>query len=77
MSELIPCSDYEASTRTCKAGHVQIMPLCSGSIDRGCGKCGHIALLPQCLKEDPPAHLIRDDGMPIGWPHKKEPRHEA
>lgn len=72
--ELKACSDYDAATNSCKAGHVQLMPLCRGAQDHGCKNCGHINSIPQCLKEDPPAHLIRDDGLPIGWPHKQESR---
>lgn len=73
-TELKPCSDYNASTNTCKAGHVQLMPICRGVIESGCKNCGHISLIPQCLKEDPPAHLIRADGMPLLWPDKEQPQ---
>ncbi len=71
METLKPCSEYDSENNRCKSGHVQVMPLCRGVAERGCANCGHSALIPQCLKEDPPEHLIRDDGMPLGWPTKE------
>ena len=69
---LTPCADYDSAKNTCKAGHIQLMPLCRGVVERGCKNCGHVTNIPQCLKEDPPAHLIREDGLPLGWKKKRE-----
>lgn len=76
MSELIPCNEYESRTNSCRSGHMQIHPICRG-LTHGCPTCGVASTAPICMRDEVPAHLIREDGMPLGWPIKQvtgEPR---
>ena len=70
---LIPCTEYDATNNRCRSGHVRIHPICRG-VEHGCHNCG-IGNVPMCMLDDQPSHLIRKDGMPLGWP-TKEPGHE-
>ena len=72
MSELIPCIEYDSKTNTCKSGFVRIHPVCRGVLHhtKECSNCGHAKDIPMCMMEDQSKHLIREDGMPLGWPYK-------
>lgn len=62
------CSDYDSMKNSCRAGHVQLTGVCRGvEYSKGCNHCGYLPYLPQCLNEEPPKHLIREDGMPLLW----------
>jgi hypothetical protein len=39
----------------------------SGSFNCGAGD------VPMCMLDDQPSHLIREDGMPLGWPERLTP----
>lgn len=60
------CSQWDDKARRCMSGHIRTSPTCWGAANS--------KVVPQCLMDDPPQPLIRDDGMPLGWPEK---RHEA
>nr|WP_321144572.1 hypothetical protein [Pseudomonas extremaustralis]MDY7067816.1 hypothetical protein [Pseudomonas extremaustralis] len=69
MSERIPCSEYDAEKVRCLSGFPVLHSVCHGA-QSGCPTCGVPGIAPMCMREDLPAHLIRPDGMPIGWPNK-------
>lgn len=53
------CDGWDESARKCKHGFIATTPLCWGQV--------RPTTTPQCLMDDPPAHLTRDDGLPLGW----------
>lgn len=65
MSELTPCSEYDSTNNRCRSGHVRLHPICRGVVT-GCRSCG-AGNVPMCMMDDQPSHLIREDGMPLGW----------
>ena len=67
MSERIPCSQYEPSANKCQSGFPLIHAVCWGGLN-GCPACGRSDSSPMCMQEDPPSHLMRADGHPMGWP---------
>lgn len=75
MSQPIPCTEYCPETNTCASGWICNFSFCSGRgvAHSNCQRCGTIAErnLPHCMRDEPPSHLIREDGLPLGWP--KEP----
>lgn len=66
---LKPCSDYDNTSGTCKAGHVRTHPICRGVVT-GCRSCG-AGDVPMCMMDDQPAHLIKENGMPLLWPFQE------
>ena len=58
------CQSFVAGSQTCKDGFVQ-KAYCSGRA--GCLHCGHIAdsAVPDCLREEIPARLLRENGAPL------------
>lgn len=79
MTKPIPCAEYRSETNTCAAGWITAFSFCSGRgvarLQRStCQHCGSIdeRNLPHCMRDEPPAHLVRDDGLPIGWPIDNE-----
>lgn len=75
MSDLVPCSEYESANNRCRSGHVRLHPICRGVVT-GCRNCG-AGNVPMCMMDDQPSHLIRQDGMPLGWPIKATQRPTA
>lgn len=71
MSELTPCSEYDSRANKCRSGHMQLHPVCRG-VHGGCPTCGSTSTAPICMRDDVPPHLIRKDGMPLGWPIKEQ-----
>lgn len=67
MTERIPCSQYDATSHSCKSGHVRTHTVCWGG-NAECPTCGSSGEPPICMREDLPAHLISDNGMPRNWP---------
>ncbi len=72
MTEHTPCSQYDTTLNRCQSGHVRIHPTCWGG-DAGCPTCGTAGKPPMCMQDDLPAHLTRDNGLPLGWPSKVQP----
>lgn len=56
------CSEYDEGARKCRSGFPRIFPVCRGQDSD---------LIPYCMREEPPAHLTRDDGLPLGWPNRQ------
>lgn len=58
-----PCSSYKPGF-VCVDGFVQ-KPICHGSA--GCWSCGTVldATVPNCCKDELPAHWLNDDGTPF------------
>ena len=69
--KLEPCSEYDSKNHKCHSGHVRLHPICRG-IAHGCESCGK-GNVPMCMLDDQPPHLIREDGMPLGWPGSVAP----
>jgi hypothetical protein len=67
MPEIIPCVEYDPLNNRCISGFPVTHTICRGG-PAGCHACGTPGTMPMCMREDLPAHLMRDDGMPIGWP---------
>lgn len=72
MPERIPCVEYDAAAIRCNSGFPVLHSICHGG-PVGCHFCGVPGTMPMCLREDLPSHLMRDDGMPLGW-HDKSHR---
>lgn len=58
------CSQWDGSR--CKSGHIRTSLLCRGVAPGS---------KPQCLENDPPAHLITESGLPLAA-HIREVRHD-
>ncbi|MGJ7474528.1 hypothetical protein ACSFEV_12155 [Pseudomonas fulva] len=69
MSETEPCSEYNKAEDRCNSGFPVLHSVCRG-MPNGCHACGTPHTQPMCMREDLPAHLVREDGMPLGWPVK-------
>jgi hypothetical protein len=67
MSQRIPCAEYDEKASRCKSGFPKIHSDCWGGTS-GCPTCGNTDSKPMCMQEDMPSHLIRSDGLPLGWP---------
>ncbi|MGF6318783.1 hypothetical protein ABIA60_005061 [Pseudomonas frederiksbergensis] len=67
MSERIPSSQYDERKSKCQSGFPRIHPTCWGG-PSGCHACGAQTSAPMCMQEDLPAHLIHENGLPLGWP---------
>lgn len=67
MNVSIPCAEYDPQQHKCKSGFMVLHTICHGG-PVGCHACGTIRTLPMCMREDVPSHLMREDGMPLGWP---------
>lgn len=70
MPEKIPCVEYDAAAHKCLSGFPVLHSVCRGA-PPGCPTCGVPGTSPMCMLEDPPKHLTRDDGMPMGWPYPR------
>lgn len=68
MPEMIPCSEYYSESDRCSSGFPVLHSICRG-MPSGCHACGVPGTMPMCLREDLPPHLMRADGMPLGWPN--------
>ncbi|WP_153302494.1 hypothetical protein [Pseudomonas parafulva] len=69
MSENDPCSEYNKEEDRCNSGFPVLHAVCRG-MPSGCHACGRPYTKPMCMQEELPAHLVRKDGMPLGWPVK-------
>jgi len=67
MSERVPCSQYDERQSKCQSGFPRIHPTCWGG-PSACHACGAPQSTPMCMHEDPPSHLLRENGLPLGWP---------
>lgn len=70
MSQRIPCSQYEPAANKCKSGFPLIHSTCWGGLSC-CPACGAPGIQPMCMQEDLPPHLVRGDGLPLGWTDAK------
>jgi hypothetical protein len=57
------CASYNDKGQVCRDGFIQ-KPFCSGH--GACHVCGHVSerALPYCLRDELPAHFVKDDGTP-------------
>lgn len=60
------CKSYLPNRRVCADGFFQL-PACHPTPCHGCGRLSERPL-PYCLREDLPAHWLRDDGSPAFYP---------
>lgn len=67
MGKVAPCSQFDSATNRCRSGWPGVSGACFGIIHPGCENCGEGRTTPPCMKEEVPAHFIRDDGKPIFW----------
>lgn len=73
MTEMTPCREYDAENHRCKSGFFPLHYACWGAVShlpKPCVNCGHVpkSALPPCMRDDIGPHLLRDDGLPLGWP---------
>ncbi len=52
------CKEYDEVNRKCRSGWVTKDVFCSGKSSN---------VIPHCMWEEPPKHLITSEGLPIGW----------
>lgn len=50
------CSQWDGKSQRCMSGHIRTSSLCWG-VESGA--------TPQCLVDEPPAHLIDESGVPL------------
>jgi hypothetical protein len=63
--QMSPCCEYDGKAspgQRCRAGHMGTHLLCRGVVH------DYPAGAPSCMSENPPPHIFREDGMPLGWP---------
>lgn len=67
-----PCSAYRRGEPVCRNGFFQTSVICSG-MPNGCPLCGKPSdRLPNCLREDLPAHWLTDSGLPAFVPKEHQ-----
>lgn len=64
------CSQFDTTTGRCRSGWMAVFPICRGMQRKSEGMPER--LTPYCMREEPPAHFIRQDGLPIGWPAHRQ-----
>lgn len=62
------CREFDTETGRCLSGFVARFPICRGVHSEAISE----RLTPHCMRMDPPPHLTRDDGLPIGWPERRQ-----
>lgn len=61
------CRQWDDKARRCMSGHIRTSSLCWGAAS---------GATPQCLMDEPPAHLMSESGMPLAT-HVRETSHDS
>lgn len=72
-----PCSEYVEGQKVCRSGWPVVSGTCFGIIHVGCKNCGSNTTTPPCMKDEPPANFIQENGLPRDWPIASKAQEES